>query len=145
MAMDKEREALMRVCQGMIDIVERVGCKDWRDQHGRRLKDTKEWVEFYVTVKRAAEQVNAEVPKPLMQCSCGEPWTLNVVHRNPEPCFYWQAAPASDTSAPTPQPDGVVVPRDQLEYIANNLPDSYPASAILARVRDLLAAAKEPR
>lgn len=47
----------------------------------------------------ASAQVNAE-PKPLMQCSCGEPWTLNVVHRNPEPCFYWQAAPASDTSAP---------------------------------------------
>lgn len=100
-----EREALVRVCQGMIDIVERVGCKDWRDQHGRRLKDTKEWVEFYVTVNRAAEQA----------------------------------------ALTAPQPDGVVVPRDQLEYIANNLPDSYPASAIIARVRDLLAAAKEPR
>jgi len=46
---------LMGVCQGMINIVERVGCKDWRDENGKRVKDTPEWVSFYVAVHNAAE------------------------------------------------------------------------------------------
>lgn len=82
MAMDKEREALMRVCQGMIDIVERVGCKDWRDQHGRRLKDTKEWVEFYVTVHRAAEQAALSAqPQQEPVGDTGNPEADSVINR----------------------------------------------------------------
>lgn len=43
------------------------------------------------------------------------------------------------------EPQGVVVPRDKLEYLANNLPSDYPASAIIAHIKHILAAAKEPQ
>jgi len=45
-------EVLERALDGLVDIVERVGCSDWRNEAGIRLKDTPQWVEAYVVLHR---------------------------------------------------------------------------------------------
>lgn len=44
---------LLEACEGLMRIVEEVGCRDWRDQGGIRFKDRREWVAFYVAVAKA--------------------------------------------------------------------------------------------
>lgn len=37
------------------EIVEGVRCSRWADENQRRLKDTDEWVRFYVALQRAKD------------------------------------------------------------------------------------------
>jgi len=49
--------ALLRIVEGITGAMEHG---TWRDEHGMRLKDTPEWVAFYVAARRAL----ATLPKP---------------------------------------------------------------------------------
>lgn len=44
---EQRAEAMGGCLAGLVRIVEEVGCKDWRDEHNRRFKDTPEWVQAY--------------------------------------------------------------------------------------------------
>ena len=39
---------LMKACEAMVRLVEGFPAHEWRSNTGQRIKDTKEWVEFYV-------------------------------------------------------------------------------------------------
>ena len=44
-------DELVDACDNLNYIVEGLGAGDWRDENGVRLKDTPEWVRFYVALK----------------------------------------------------------------------------------------------
>ncbi len=55
-------ERLLDACEGLMEIVEGIRSTRWSFE-GARLKDSKEWVEFYLAqraVHRAAQQQNAK-------------------------------------------------------------------------------------
>lgn len=58
--MNREYE-LEKVLDGLVDIVERVGCGDWRNEQGVRLKDTPQWVNAYVALHKNHAQPAAPV------------------------------------------------------------------------------------
>lgn len=58
--MNREAE-LAAALDGLVDIVERVGCGDWRNERGQRLKDTKQWVVAYLAATKKAQPA-APVP-----------------------------------------------------------------------------------
>lgn len=56
---------LLAVCADLIRLIEGVGCRDWRDQNGQRIKDTNEWVRAYVAINKAiAEERKAKAAQP---------------------------------------------------------------------------------
>lgn len=56
---------LLESAQKLNEIVEGVSSRRWAADNGFRLKDTSEWCEFYVSLKRAErEQANATGERP---------------------------------------------------------------------------------
>ena len=53
-------DELIEACDDLNYIVEGLGMKNWRDENGIRLKDTPEWVRFYVALKTDDVQVLLE-------------------------------------------------------------------------------------
>jgi hypothetical protein len=51
-ASKRKIERLHKASNAMLEIVEGVGCVRW-EHEGRRLKDTKQWVEFYLALHEA--------------------------------------------------------------------------------------------
>ena len=43
------------------------------------------------------EAKDEEIEKLTIKCACGEPWTLGVVHRKDQPC-YWPPRDNGDTA-----------------------------------------------
>ena len=55
--------SFVATCARLRALVEGVGCERWADSKGRRLKDTEEWVAFYVELSAmlaAAERKGVE-------------------------------------------------------------------------------------
>ena len=59
-----DKNELIDVCTDLIRLVEGVGCKDWRDQNGRRFKDTIEWARAYVAINNAREESREQATPP---------------------------------------------------------------------------------
>jgi hypothetical protein len=63
----------------LIAIVEGIeGAKHgtWRDDNGMRLKDTKEWIEFYITKPDITETPTSEELFPLLNSCKKIPWSI---------------------------------------------------------------------
>lgn len=52
--MNPETEELLKSCKALVEIVEGVRSERWNSD-GFRLKDTKEWCDFYVKFNRSEE------------------------------------------------------------------------------------------
>lgn len=52
-----EVKKLINCSEDLIEIVEGVSCQPWRSAvTGERLKDTSEWCDFYVALKRVLRE-----------------------------------------------------------------------------------------
>jgi hypothetical protein len=55
-----EGDALTDAATALVALIEGPGCLRWEDGRGFRIKDTDEWVRFYVAAKNATHQKNAQ-------------------------------------------------------------------------------------
>lgn len=59
------RDAELRAAAyNLLNLVEGVGCERWQNANGFRLKDTQQWVEFYIATKNVQSFGEVTTPQP---------------------------------------------------------------------------------
>lgn len=59
------RDAELRAAAyNLMNLVEGVGCERWQNANGFRLKDTQQWVEFYIATKNVQSFGEVTTPQP---------------------------------------------------------------------------------
>ena len=72
------RDAELRAAAyNLLNLVEGVGCERWQNANGFRLKDTQQWVEFYIATKNVQSFGEPTTPQP--SASVMEPGALRAL------------------------------------------------------------------